>query len=105
VRFAALHGQDCIVVGDLARVVPGWAAARYNVIDFDFDPAPGVPVCRMLAKLPAQFDILALRFHKRNLCIRSIDIYERVTFKVAHEDVIALFVREPARELERTAAV
>ncbi len=59
VRFTPLYGQDCVVAGDLARLISGRAAASYNVIDFDFDPVPGVPVCRMLAKLPALFDILA----------------------------------------------
>ncbi len=59
VRFTTLHGQDPIVVCNLARVVRGRAAASHDVIDFDFDPVPGVPVCRMFAKLAALFDILA----------------------------------------------
>jgi hypothetical protein len=75
VRFAALNGQDRIVMGNLARVVPRRAAASYNIIDFDFDPVPGVPVYRMFSNLPALFDILAFRFHKSKVPIGSIDIY------------------------------
>jgi len=75
VRFAALDGQDGVVVGNLARRISGRAAASYNVIDFDFDPVPCVPVCRMFANLPALFDILALRFHEGEVRIHSIDIH------------------------------
>lgn len=56
-RFAALYGQDRIVVGNLAPVISGWAATGYNVIDFEVDAISGIGVGRMVAKLAALFDI------------------------------------------------